>query len=276
MHLLSFLNYQLRWQLWRRRWLLPIPLLLFLVYRSGNYLTNPGMGIPMQPTNAWDLLFLVFGNRFTVYFALGLLYLYLVCDLLPEPNLGQLVLLRLRSRKTWWFGKIITLLILTLIYVLGTAAVLAGLSGLMLPWEAGYSLQAQFMPDSINLPMRFFRGVQPPPPCVFLAQELALLILGLFAFGLVIMVVNQLTRRFYLGLLAGCLALFSGLVSISLSGPPPWAAWLPGAHLTYLAMLPNRIVPLGYSFLYWAVWITTFGLVGLTISRRQDHQGAVE
>ena len=271
MRFLSFLKYQLRWQLLRNHWLLPIPLLLFLAYRSFNYLTMTGMGLPTQSTNAWDLLFLVFGNRFNVYFALGLLYLYLVCDLLPEPNLSQLVLLRLRSRKAWWAGKVTTLLLLTLVYVLGSAAVLAALAGLVLPWQAGYSQQAQYMPETINLPMEFFRRFQPPAPPIFLAQELALLALGLFAFGLVMMVVNQLTGRYYFGLLAGCVALFGGMVSIMLSGPPPWTVWLPGYHLTYLGMLPNRMFPLEYSFLYWSGWIATFGLVGLVISRRQDY-----
>jgi hypothetical protein len=272
---LSFLNFQLRWQLRRKRWLLPIPLLLFLAYRSINYLTMSGAGGAMQATNIWDLLFLVFGNRWTVYF-LGLLYLYLVCDLLPEPGLGQLVLIRLRSRKAWWIGKMLTLLILTLFYIVISVLILAACGMAVLPWEAGYSSQARFIPESVNLPMQFFRGIQPPLPWGFLAQELALLLLGLFTFGMVMMVVNQVTRRFYFGLLAGCLVLFAGLVSISLSGPPVWAAWLPGPHLTYFGTIPIRTIPLENSFLYWAAWIVIFGLVGLAISRRQDHRGSLD
>ncbi len=275
MRFLSFINYQLRWQLLRRRWLLPIPLLLFLAYRSFNYLTKPQM-FAMQPTNAWDMLFVIFGNRTNIYFAFGLLYLYLVCDLLPETSLGQLVLLRLRSRKAWWAGKTLTLLLLTLLYVLGSAGILAGLAGVALPWQAGYSQQAQFMPDSVNLPMNFFQPGPPVSPVVFFFQELALLTLGLFSFGLVIMVVNQLTGRYYYGLLAGCVVLFSGLVSIGLSGPPPWAVWLPGYHLTYLAMIPVRIVPLWRSFAYWTIWIFILWLIGFVISQRQDHASAQE
>lgn len=271
MRFLSFLQYQFRWQLLRNRWLLPIPLLLFLAYRGVNYLTETGMGLPTQSTNVWDLLFLTIGNRFNVYFALGLLYLYLTCDLLPEPNLGQLVLLRLRSRKTWWAGKVTTLLLLTVVYVLGSAVILAGLAGLVLPWQTGYSQQARFMPETVNLPMEFFRRFQPPAPPVVFAQELALLALGLFTFGLVMMVVNQLTGRYYIGLLAGCVALFASMVSTYLGGPPPWATWLPGYHLTYLGMLPNRIFPLLYSFLYWVAWISIVGLAGLVISRKQDY-----
>jgi hypothetical protein len=271
MRFLSFLKYQLRWQFLRKRWLLPIPLLLFLAYRSYNYLSQPGLAGPLQSTNAWDMLFLVFGNRFNIYFALGLLYLYLVCDLLPEPNLGQLVLLRLGSRKTWWAGKAMTLFILTLVFVCGSAGLLAGLASLVLPWQSGYSQQAQFMPDTVNLPMNFFRKLEAPSPFAFLSQELALLMLGLFGLGLVMLVINQFTKRYYIGLLAGCVVLFAGMVSIELSGPPAWAAWLPGYHLTYLAMIPVRTIPLWQSFLYWAIWIMLFLLVGLTISRKQDH-----
>jgi hypothetical protein len=265
------LKYQLRWQLLRKRWLLPIPLLLFLAYRSFNYLTQPGLAGPLQPTNTWDILFLIFGNRYNVYFALGLLYLYLVCDLLPERAMGQLVLLRLGSRKTWWAGKTLTLLFLTLIYVLGSAVLLVGLASLFLPWQPGYSLQAQFMPDSVNLPMNFFRKLLAPSPWGFLSQELALLALGLFSFGLVMLVVNQFTKRYYFGLLAGCVVLFAGMVSIELSGPPAWATWLPGYHLTYLAMIPVRTMPLWQSFLYWTVWIVFLWFAGFMVSRRQDH-----
>ena len=276
MRFLSFIHLQLRGQILRKRWLFPVPLLLFLTYRSFNYLTQTGLAGLEYSANAWDLLFLVFGNRYNIYFALGLLYLYLVCDLLPEPDLGQLVLLRLGSRKTWWAGKALTLLLLTLIFVLGSAAVLAGLAGFILPWQADYSQQAQYMPETVNLPMNFFRSIQPPLPIVFLFQELSLLILGLFGFGMVIMVVNQITKRYYYGLVAGCVIFFCSLVSIELSGPPLWAAWLPGHHLTYLAMIPIRTIPLAYSYLYWAIWILLFLSGGLLISRRQDHAAALE
>ena len=276
MRLLHFIQYQFRLQFFRKRWFLPIPLLFFLTYRAYNYFTQPGIINLLKPTNAWDLLFLIFGNRYNIYFAIGLLYLYLVCDLLPETDLGQLVLIRLQSRKAWWAGKTLTLLILTLIYVLGSAILLSILAGLFLPWQSVYSEQAQYMPESINLPMNFFRAIQPPAPIIFLSQELTLLILGLFGFGMVILVVNQIMKRYYYGLLAGCVILFFSMVSIELSGPPPWAAWLPGYHLTYLAMIPIRTTPLLSSYLYWAIWISIFWIVGFIISLNQDHSSTLE
>lgn len=277
MPFLSFVGYQLRWQLLRKRWLLPIPLVMFLAYRGINYLTQSSIYTPeMVGVNAWDLLLLTFGNRLNVYFVFGLLFLYLVSDLLPETNLGQLVLFRLKSRTAWWLGKTLTLLILTLVLVLGSAGLLTGFASLALPWEAGYSQQATLMPESVNLPMGYYTTEPLAPPFVFLSQELALLVLGLFAFGLLMLVVNQLTGRYYYGLLAGGVVLFGSLVSTYLSGPPPWVKWLPGTHLTYLAMLPVRTIPLWFSFTYWGVWILIFWLVGLFISRRQDYSSSQE
>jgi hypothetical protein len=275
MSIFAFVGFQLRWQLLRKRWLLPIPLVMFLAYRGINYLTAAGtISSVTNSVNAWDLLLVTFGNRFNIYFVLGLLFLYLVSDLLPETNLGQLMLFRLKSRTAWWLGKTLTLLILTLVFVLGSAGLLAGFASLALPWEAGYSHQTTLRPESVNLPMRQYDPSPLPPPFVFLSQELVLLALGLFAFGLLMLVVNQWTGRYYFGLLAGSGVLFGSYVSTVLSGPPSWTKWLPGTHLTYLAMLPIRRVPLFYSFLYWAVWILIFWLVGLFISRRQDYSAS--
>ncbi|MBG0785510.1 MAG: hypothetical protein H0S79_10440 [Anaerolineaceae bacterium] len=272
MSFLSFVGYQLRWQLLRKRWLLPIPLLTFLAYRGINYLTAAGTLPSMtSPVNAWDLLLVTFGNNFNVYFVFGLLFLYLVSDLLPETNLGQLVLFRLKSRTAWWLGKTLTLLVLTLVFVLGSAGLLAGLASLALPWEAGYSEQATLRPDSVNLPAGYYTAGPLVPPFVFLFQELVLLALGLFAFGLLMLVVNQVTGRYYYGLLAGGLVLFGSYQGISLSGPPSWAKWLPGYHLTYMTFIPMRTIPLWHSFVYWGVWILLFWLVGFFISRRQDY-----
>ena len=271
----SFVGYQLHWQLLRKRWLLPIPLVMFLAYRGINYLTQSNDLMPeMQAVNAWDLMLVTFGNKFNIYFVFGLLFLYLVSDLLPETDLGQLVLFRLKSRSAWWLGKTLTLLILTLVFVLGSAGLLTGFASLALPWEAGYSQQAALKPDTVNLPMKYYDSEPLAPPFVFLSQELALLVLGLFAFGLLMLVVNQLTGRYYYGLLSGGVVLFASYMGTGLSGPPPWAKWLPGSHLTYLAMLPVRKIPLQHSFIYWAVWILVFWLVGLVISRRQDYSSS--
>lgn len=268
--LMPFLQVQFNQMLWRKRWLLPLPLLGFIAYRCTNAIQVSSRFNPLAP-NAWDLLFTAFGNRFNVYLAIGLLFLYLVCDLLPEGALGQQVLLRLGSRKTWWLGKVLTLLGLTLVYVFGSAGLLAIMASLAFPWQAGYSAAAMANPDQVGLPMSFFRAIQPGPPWQVLGAYLLLLILGLFCLGLLMMVVTQLTRRYFFGLLAGCLALASGYIGLFLSAPPVWSLILMSEHFTYMGQFPLRNVPLGYSILYWAVWIALLAAGGLLISRRQDH-----
>lgn len=270
MRFLHFLAFQLRWYIWRKRWLLPLPVLLFIAYRSSNAVRTLGATGLYSP-NAWDVLFLALGNPYNIYLAIGLLFLFLVCDLLPEPDVGQLVLMRLGSRTSWWLGKLATLLIATVVYVLGTVAILALVASLGFPWQAKYSTTAMNMPEQVNLPMNYFRLIDPGPPGLVVVQELLLLGLGLFCFGLLMAVFTQLTQRYFFGLLAGILILFGSFAGLSLSGPPAWAIALPSAHLTYLTFLPVRTLPVISSVLYWSAWIGLLAGIGYKLSRRQDH-----
>lgn len=279
MPFLHFLQYQIHFYIFRKRWLLPIPVLLFIAYRSYNALQWQSNLLVTQSTeildggilNAWDLLFIVLGNQFNVYFAIALLYLYLVCDLLPEPALGQHMLLRLNSRRLWWLSKITMLLIGTLVYVLGSTLFLALLASLVFPWQSGYSQLAMAWPDQINLPMNFFKAIQPPAPVFMLAIKLTLLVLGLYCIGLLMMVVTQLTQRYFLGLAAGLLFLFGSYFGLFISGPPSWTVILPSVHLTYTTLIPIRTIPVVYSYLYWGLWIVLLVLLGRRISLKQDH-----
>lgn len=272
MRFFHFLTFQLRLYLVRKRWLLPLPLIAFIAYRSANAvlaLSQGGFG-PARP-NAWDLLFIALGNYTNVYLAIGLLYVYLVCDLLPEPSLGQMLLFRLGSRRQWWLGKVATLLLATLVYLLGITFLLVLISSAILPWEPGYSSAAQRMPETVNLPMDFFRKVQPGPPLAHLAQELVLLALGLFLIGLVMMLVIQISGRYFVGLLAGVLLLTASFMTLFLNGPPAWWIYTPGAHMTYIGLYPLRMIPISYSILYWSVGIALSFAAGWDLSRRQNH-----
>jgi hypothetical protein len=272
MKFFHYLSYQLRWFILRKRWLLPLPLVGFIAYRSAHAVATLSQGAfgPARP-NAWDLLFVALGNYQNVYLAIGLLYLYLVCDLLPEPSVGQMMLFRLGSRRQWWFGKLVTLFIATLVYILGLTGLLAGAAGLALPWEGEYSSAAQHMPEMVNLPMDFFRKVQPGPPWVHLMEEVLLIILGLFFIGLVMTLVTQLTRRYFIGLATGCLLLASSFITLFFSGRPGWWGLLPGANLTYIGLYPIRTFSVVYSIGYWVAGIGLAGLAGFALSRRQDH-----
>ena len=98
---------------------------------------------------------------------------------------------------------------------------------------------------------------------MMLAIKLTLLLfLGLLCIGLLMMVVTQLTQRYFLGLAAGCLFLFGSYFGLFISGPPSWTVILPSVHLTYTTLIPVRSLPLGNSYLYWGVWIAGLALIG--------------
>jgi hypothetical protein len=90
------------------------------------------------------------------------------------------------------------------------------------------------------------------------------------------MVIIQLSGRYFIGLLTGCLLLTAGLMSLFLNGPPSWWIFTPGAHLTYIGLFPLRSIPIIYSILYWTVGITLAFAAGRMISRRQNHLAAQE
>lgn len=271
MKLNKFISFQIRTQMKRWRWLFPILLILFLAYRSYNHLVFVGAN---TPANAWDLLFVVFGNHYNIYFGIALLFVYLVSDLLPESNIGQLVLLRLKSRRQWWLGKVISLIVLTLIYQLLLLAILSLIAVIVLPVERGYSQLAQSSPGLVNLSLPGRDGDllgANGTPLQYLLTNLGLLALGLICFGLIMMAAVQLGGKYYYGLLAGLVLVFGSFVSTMLSGPPAWAKWLPGWHLTYITVMPVRTIPLGFSFFYWLVLFIFFYLLGSRIASHQDY-----
>lgn len=274
MRLVSFVAYQLRWQLLRKRWLLPFLLAFFLAVQTiGTYEGKSSRGsVGLAPANAWDVMFGIIGHSGTVYFTITLLFLYLVSDLLPELTLGQFVLLRLRSRKLWWVGKVLTLLILTLVYLAVVVGPIALVTTPVYRWGGDYSELAHKDWLLTSLPADLFRNgeayISPPE---LLIQSLILLFLGLFTFGLIMMVVNQWTRKHYWGLLSGVTLLFVSYVSIQLSGPPAWSMYLPGPHLTYTAGIPLRRSPLIISIGYWAVLIIVLLVISLVQAKNQDH-----
>lgn len=153
---LTYLKLELQSYLFRLRWLLPIPVFVYLCMHANDYLTSYLAQIAPQLPNRWDLLFVVFGDQYYLYLGLGPLFIFLISDLLPESNLGQMKLLRLKSRKKWWLVKVCTLFILTLFFLLLLLSFVSVTAYITLPGTTGYSELAQFEPMFLNLDIRFF------------------------------------------------------------------------------------------------------------------------
>lgn len=275
MGLLAFLRIQIRAYIFRKRWLLPIPVMAFIGYRIMNFLIfrsadAPGVSAPGPIFNAADALFIAFGNGDYLALVIANLFLFLVCDLLPEPAFGQMALLRLRSRRTWWAAKCLTLLVAVLAYTLLAVAIVASFAAAAFPIELGWSAQTSFMADMVNLPFGYPDQVSMP---LALGQALLLFMLGCYGLGLLMMVVSQLTQRYLAGYLAGIFALFASYVTIMISGSmPAWTRLFVYKHMLLASYpYPFREMPLSQSFLYWGIWLALLAGLGLYLSKRQDH-----
>ncbi len=273
MTLLSFVSYQARRLLLRPRWLLPLPITLFLVYRGMNAVLAMSE-MTGASTNAWDAAFMTFGNPDTVYFALTAVFLYLVGDLLPEPVFGQWMMLRLGSRRRWWLGSSLTLALALLVYLALTYGLFMTLIGLVLPYSTQWSAYANQDFIAINM---YMKGMHLGPGLNFLYLT-GLMALGWYGLGQLMMAAALLFQRPLAGPLIGALALLAGVYGVNISGIYPSSLPLILLYSFHLELTPGvwpvREVPIHLSFLYWLVWIVFFGVVGWWISQRQDLEPA--
>ena len=269
MRLLTYLSIQVRQYLWRRRWLLPLPVMLFIAYRAVNAV-HALLELHQGTTaNAWDVFFITFGNGWNVVLIITNIFLFLVCDLLPEPGFGQLALLRLGSRWRWWLAKCLALAFLVLVYGMLTVAAVVACAALSFPLEIGWSPLALATPDSLNVPFFTPRNTS---ALAVIAQELLLLVLGWYSLGLLMMVVTQLSRRFLVGYLTALTVLFGSFAVAWIPNPPGWVNLFIYKHLMFDHFpLPFRDLPVERSILYWIFWWIFFIGLGFFLSKRQDH-----
>ncbi len=227
--------------------------------------------------NLWDGLFSIFGNGNLLFFVLNVVFLYLISDLLPEKELGQLVLLRLGSRRQWWAGKMITLALLALCYAGINLGIVAGVAIFVLPLSGTWSQAV------LNLPLEFYinpRLVEAMSPGWAFVHMQLLLILGWIGLGIWEMVIAQWRQSAVSGFIAAMLFSFGGLMVLRADLSSPLAFLSPHAHflLNYHAFgeSPSLYPPLWLSWLYWAVWIGAGAYAGLKLSVKQDFYRGVD
>ncbi|NMC14641.1 MAG: hypothetical protein GYA34_17365, partial [Chloroflexi bacterium] len=91
----------MRFYLIRWRWLISLPVMGFIAYRSVNAVNALSATTNYTPVNAWDAAFHAFGSADVLYLVLAVVFMALIGDLLPDPAYGQAVILRLGSRHLW-------------------------------------------------------------------------------------------------------------------------------------------------------------------------------
>jgi hypothetical protein len=269
MRLLSYLGIQIRLVIFRKRWLLPFPVMLFIAFRSVNAIRSLLELHVSTTANIWDVFFITFGNGWNMILIITNLFLFLVCDLLPEPGFGQLALLRLGSRRMWWLAKCLILAISVIAYAVLAVGIVVTYAAFSYSMNLDWSSLALATPESLNIP--FFTPRNASAPAV-IGQILLLLMLGWFCLGLLMMVVTQLSRRFLVGYITALVVLFGSFAVSWVSNPVAWTSLFIYKHLMFNHFpLPFRDIPVNESVIYWMFWLLLLASLGLVISRRQDY-----
>ncbi len=264
---------------WRRlRWLLPIPVGLLLGYWAGKVLEvlNWQAQLYGETTaesiggNALEAFIWAFGKPEIIYFVATALLIYLVSDFLPAGAYEQSILLRLGSRMQWWTAKVCLVVLSVLLY----AALLFGSFFLAVlpkyPFSAEWS-GAGLNNFGIGLGYSLKNGT-PLQGALWIA---IFLLLGWFALGLLMLTINQLTRRGWPGFICAALIVVSanlGSLGGGAVGGQGWERYfLIQNHLEYTPLwAPTRVIPEAVSLLFWLVWIVLCLVIGWRSAKRAD------
>lgn len=270
-----FILFQTEQHLFRKRWWLLPPIVLFITYITVSSVLIQAINNSVA-ANCWDALFSIFGNGNILFFVLTPLFLYLVSDMASESRFGEVILLRLGSRRLWWLGKVFTLVLMAIFYIAIIVGMILATISFVLPWERTWSNSAtQFPFDSQLIP-----EVLSLSPTSAFSQLLLLLLLGWFCLGLLIMVVTQSTGRPILGFTIGILTNFLSLLLWRDSVVSAYEFLFMHQHLLFYSHTFTSRSPLSSSVLasvvYWTVCIVLLFGLGWRLSQKYDFLGREE
>jgi len=264
-----FLFFEIDQHLFQVRWILPIPIALFISYIVTSRILVTSANSSLS-SNVWDVLFSVFGNGNILFFVLNVVWIYLVSDLPIEAQFGQLVMFRLHSRKQWWFSKIFLLIVLVLFYLCINAAIVAIIASFVFPWQGRWSEAV------LKSPLEFYLNPQATSlsPLFAFILLLILLILGWFGLGLATICATRFFNHAMTGFLFGLLIDAGGLIALKAGIPPPLEYFFIHIHLLFnlhsffeiFSPYPHIIL----SMLYWVIWIIVFLVIGIKICLPSD------
>lgn len=267
----TFLKYQLIHYFLRWRWILPIPVGLCLGYWAQKVIQvlTPVESAASQG-NALEAFIWAFGKPEIIYFVISILFIFLISDLTPEDSYGQQILLRLGSRKTWWLGKAVFVFLSTLGY-----ALILVLS-FFLPVLTKYPISKGWSAASIgNYGISLGYSLKNGSPVQAFWSILVFLIIGWFAIGLLIQIVNLLFQRRWIGFLSGIIVIICSKLGAIDGGPIGGdgidSFFLLQNHLEFTPLwAPTRILPEVYSWLFWLLWIFICLGTGFLISKKTN------
>ncbi|HOJ02014.1 MAG TPA: hypothetical protein PLL88_10390 [Anaerolineaceae bacterium] len=267
----AFLKYQSAHYFLRWRWLLPIPVGLCLGYWAQKVISvlTPPFSSGLQG-NALEAFIWAFGKPEIIYFVISILFIFLVSDLLPENSYGQQVLLRLRSRKTWWLGKTIFVFLSTLVY----AFLLIG--SFFLPVLMKYPISTEWSAAGVSTyGIGLGYSLKNGSPLQAFGSILSFLLIGWFAIGLFIQIVNLISQHRWVGFFSGVLIVICASLGDIKGGPIGGEGigsfFLLQNHLEFTPLwAPVRVIPEIYSWLFWLIWILACLGSGFMLCKKID------
>lgn len=180
--LIRFVVIDLIQHIFTKRWLLIIPVVAVVAYFTTASLHHHKVG-GIHTINVWDALFNTFGNPNNIFYCFNPIFLYFVSDFLPESAIGDSMLLRLGSRRIWWAGKVISLSMASLIYILLLVLGSFVLFGSIFQWSDGWSSFAVNNPSDIYI----VREITHYHPYFVFLCLLSLLFLGWVSLGVLVL-----------------------------------------------------------------------------------------
>ena len=267
---LSFLKFNIGQHIIRKRWLIVLPVCLFIVYVEDSRILILSRSYGILSPNIWDALFSILSNGNLIFLLVNFLFLFLISDISIETSFEELVLFRLQSRSKWWWGKILTLALATLIYAGIILVIIGGVSSFVFPWGNLWSEIARTHPVDLYLNLDILKF---SPLGAFL-RIATLLILGWFGLGLVTIVASAHLNNAIIGFLVGVIINVCGLSGYK--GGVPHSLENFSIHTHFLLNFhsfgdkTSFYPPYFASIIYWVIWIVFFAVAGFLICKRKD------
>ena len=270
MKIRSYLRYQFSRFILRWRWLLPILTGLVLGHWANNMIHALLPYESVLPGNALEAFIWAFGKPEIVYFVISILWIFLIADISSNPAYTQQIVLRLANRKAWWLGKILFIFSSTLLY----AFILIG--SFFIPVLPNYPISNTWSPAGLaDNGMYIGYATTNGTPLGAFWNILIFLLIGWLAIGLLMLVIQELTRRTWPGFLGSVILIVCSQLG-SISGGPVGGDGLESFfmlqnHLEFTPMwVPVRLLPQIYSWIFWGIWILICLVGSYFISQRHN------
>ncbi len=241
---------------------------------------NTATGLSMHPFEPY----LVLSARPISALLIPLMFVLLLSDVPSVTSQGSFTMIR-TSRMRWFFGQLLAVIAMAFTYLM-----ILLLFSIVVSWqtfEENVALFSNWSPLMLDINKLFpdiyiqYSGYLLSPettmqgyPCAVLAHSLMLTLLSIIIQGEMLIVFDLLGYK-----IVGLISLIAlngiGCTFVAITHQTMWL--LPMAHtifgLHFLGASSKPIMPLSYSYLYFAVWLIVLSCIGLTLAKKTAFHG---